>query len=85
MSVLVSTTLVTWMKWMTSSRNGPVDLMSMSVSARRLKGEREYTEVKLVVVGWLERVMTEVVIPPEKKGTIGDLSGGCGRCWCRVL
>ncbi|KAF7124219.1 hypothetical protein RHSIM_Rhsim12G0080600 [Rhododendron simsii] len=48
--------------------------------------ESEYTEVELVVVvGWPERVMTEAVIQPEKKGTIGDLSGGCGRCCCRVL
>ncbi|KAI8539650.1 hypothetical protein RHMOL_Rhmol09G0199300 [Rhododendron molle] len=35
------------MKWIASSRNRPVDLMS--VSARRLKAEREYTEVELVV------------------------------------
>ncbi|KAI8538258.1 hypothetical protein RHMOL_Rhmol09G0088700 [Rhododendron molle] len=47
--------------------------------------EREYTEVELVIVRWPERVMAEVVIPSEKKGTIGDLSSGCGRRCCPVL
>ncbi|KAI8542875.1 hypothetical protein RHMOL_Rhmol08G0174100 [Rhododendron molle] len=79
----VSMTLMTWIKWTTSSRNGPSDV---SVGEKVESRVREYTELELfVIVRWSERMMIEAVIPPEKKGTIADLTGGCGRRSYRFL